>query len=273
MKNVEDTLTTSRLAQLEVDFLTHFEGLFWEMKEIKLPETKTKIALTHRNVEQSAVSEREKIKQLVMNYNLTTTNFSEFPLNRSMSFTIYQKKIFGKKTPVMRITASVIIDLETMFEEGKVTEPLDSTILENSIANLTDQNEMFSYIGIFSPTGWTEAAKLSVQESQDYKFILIEAVGQGFNIVNPLDNSEINRLFDPENPQIKQNRAMNYLHNLSELQAADQVVLIKDISEKCKIPEALVLQSAKELAQQNKSFKVEFISKSWVIYRVGTNLK
>ena len=273
MKNADETLTFSRLAQLEVDFLTHFEGLFWELKNIQLPDTKKSVPISHKNVDQSAVSEREKVKQFIINHNLNNASIGEFPLNRSMTFTVFDKKLFAKQTPMMRLTASVIVNLEELFATGKVETPLNSTVLENTIASLTENHDVYTYFGVFSPTGWTEAAKLALQESKNYKFLLIESVGQGFNIVNPLDNADINSLFDPENLEIKQNRAINYLHNLSELQAADQVVLIKDISEKCKIPETLVLQSARELANQNKSYKVEFISKSWVIYRSDANLK
>ena len=267
MKNVDESMTASRLTQLELGFLTHFEGLIWEIKKLAHPITNSLLSVTPRNVEQTVASEREKIKQLIINHNITDSKLSEFPLNRSMTYTVFQKKLFGKKTPIIRLTASVKVDLDALFANGKVTEPLGSTVLENTITQLTEDASIFNYIGIFSPTGWSDAAKFSSQEAKNYKFLLIESIGKGFNIVNPLNNPQLNNLFDPEDPQLKQNRAYNYLKNLTALEASDRVVLIKDASDKCKIPDALVLAAAKELARKDKSFKVEFISKSWVIYR------
>ncbi len=273
MKNDDETLTISRLAQLELEFLTHFEGLIWEIKKLVHPEMRDLISVTHKNIEQTVESEREKIKQLIINHNITDSKLSEFPLNRSMTYTVYQKKLFGKRKPVIRLTASMKVDLNNLFTNGKVTEPLDSRILENTITQLAEDASIFNYIGIFSPTGWTDAAKFSSQEAKNYKFLLIESIGKGFNILNPLNNMQINNLFDPENQQLKQNRAYYYLKNLAELEASDRVVLIKDISEKCKIPDMLVLRAARDLAIKDKSFKVEYISKSWVIYRDNIKAK
>ena len=271
MKNDDETLTISKLAQLELEFLTHFEGLIWEMKNFIHPETRSQILVSAKNIEQTAESEREKIKQLIINHNITDSKLSEFPLNRSMTYTIYQRKLFGKRKPVIRLTASMKVDLDTLFSKGKVNEPLSSKVLENTITHLTEDASIFNYIGIFSPTGWTDAAKFSSQEAKNYKFLLIESIGKGFNILNPLNNSQINNLFDPENPQLKQNRAYYYLKNIAELEASDRVVLIQDVADTCKIPDMLVLAAAKQLAIKDKSFKVEFISKSWVIYRDNIN--
>ncbi|MCD4657409.1 MAG: hypothetical protein K8S87_07670, partial [Planctomycetes bacterium] len=104
MKNVDESMTASRLTQLELGFLTHFEGLIWEIKKLAHPITNSLLSVTPRNVEQTVASEREKIKQLIINHNITDSKLSEFPLNRSMTYTVFQKKLFGKKTPIIRLT-------------------------------------------------------------------------------------------------------------------------------------------------------------------------
>ncbi len=157
--------------------------------------------------------------------------------------------------------------METIIKTGKVKDPLPVSLVERKIAELTANPNVYHYIGLYSPTGWTQAARYLNQEGQNYKFVLVETPKSGFYILNPLNDSSINALFDPEDEQLKFNRAFAVIKELKELKAANRVVLIKDVAERCKLSEDIVLAAAREVALEQKNIQLEYISKSWVLYK------
>lgn len=268
MKDVSTEISINLAHKLELEFLTHFEGLFWELKKIYNPLKERFINIKNKNSEQNATSEREKVKQLLIKHNKTDVKLEDCPFNRSMCFTIFEKKMLSQKTPWVKVIAAVRFNLEAIIQINTASEPLDSEVVAMTISDLTGNPDIFHYIGLFSPSGWSKSARYIPQEGANYKFLLIESPGNGFNIINPVDDSSLNKLFDPEDDNLKKQRALNYIKELQELQAANRIVLIADIAEACKISEKIVLQAAQHFALQDSVHKVEFISKSWVIYRV-----
>ena len=268
MKAVNTEISIEQALKLETEFLSHFEGLFWDLNKIDNPMTGKSISIRkNKNAVQNATTEREKVRQLLIKFNKTDVKLESCPYSRAMSYTIFEKKFLGGKKPWMQVIAAVKLDLEEIIKNNTASKALESSVVEKTISELTENPDIFHYIGIFSPTGWSKSARYIPQDGANYKFLLIETPGNGFNIINPVDDVSLNELFDPEDEGLKLQRATSYIRELKELKAANRVVLIADIAETCKIPEKIVLQAAKDFAVQTSNYKVEFISKSWVIYR------
>lgn len=214
--------------------------------------------------------DRSIIKEILEHYEIfDKTIYDKVPENKRFEYVVSRRGVFSSK-PKVKVCGIYLSHLEGLITRGHtdVKVPLDE--LELARERYAGDGKLFTYIAVFSPTGFDEACYASLPDGPSWELVLIEPVPGGSNKITSREESLkkwVNGLFDLETPEEKQYRIKKYLEDSADLARPGGFLVIADAADELALPEPAVMEAFGKAAEADDTLAVENVGGRDIIKR------
>jgi len=209
-----------------------------------------------KRMEELGIYDKERLKSI--------------PLEGFVRYTAEQRG-FLRRVGAVIIHAAVVTDTEAFIKEGEASEPVDATGAEEAFMRVHKiDTGLYHYVGLFSPTGFTDDIKESLPVRETAALALIEkGEGTRWDVFVPdvAWKKEFGRLFDVETERERRHRVAEALRDCPDISYAGGHIEIEQIAEQEGVAFELAKQEAEKLARQSEDLLLEQIDGVWVLRR------
>jgi len=169
------------------------------------------------------------------------------------------------------IHAAVVTNVDDFITQGESEEPVDAVRAEEAFmrAHRIDTG-LYHYIGLFSPTGFTDDLKEALPVRETAALALVEKGESTRWWVSAPDvewRQQFLKIFDVETEREKRHRVAEALRNCADLSYTGGHVEIEQIAQQEGVDFEMVKKEAEKLAKEEEDLLLEQIDGVWVLRR------
>lgn len=194
----------------------------------------------------------------------------EIPHEAFVRYTAEQKGFLWRVGAVV-IHAAVVTDIEPFIKGDDCDHPVDTALTEEVFMRVHKTSTgLYHYIGLFSPTGFSDETKEALPVRETAGLALIEkGENTRWDVWTPNVpwRGQFEKLFDVETERERRHRVRKALLHCSDLSYAGGHIEITQIAEQERVEFEIVKREAERLAKDEGDLLLEQIDGVWVLRR------
>jgi hypothetical protein len=169
----EDPVSREEARALEEDFHGRLRGKLGALREIFNP-LDGRIYFVDPSVSMKQWDQAEKVKRVMVSSGVLDRSIRRtMPGNRGTRLDIGTKGILSGFTPLVSVAGVSLSPLKELAVEGETRSPVEFPDLESAVKRAADRHKVFTYVGAFTTTSFSEECVEQPPRSQNFVTILV----------------------------------------------------------------------------------------------------